>query len=148
MRTRTSVKMNAVGCAIAALAAIAMAGCGKEATPELIPVVGKVTIDGKPATEGAVAFRGVGGGSGIQPAGLISEDGSYKIYSGQNEGAPAGEYLVLVFVRKTPRTPSGEITGLPAVVVNKKFTDANTTPLKLEVKAESSPGSYDLAVTR
>lgn len=131
-----------------ALGLMMFVGCGGgDPTPTLFPVVGKVTIDGKPATEGAVAFRDVGTGT-IQPAGLISEDGSYKIYLGQQEGAPAGEYTVLVFVRKTPRTPSGEVAGLPAVIVNPKFTDANRSPLRVEVKETPEPGSYDLAVTR
>lgn len=146
MRYQFGTRVNAIALAVSAMAVIVSAGCGGTPAPELIPVVGKVTIDGKPAKEGAVAFRDVSTGA-IQPAGLITEDGSYKIYSGQQEGAPAGEYRVVVFVRKTPRTPSGEIAGLPTVIVNKRFTDANSTPLKITVQEGSPAGAYDLAVT-
>lgn len=125
-----------------------MLGCGGEPTgPDLLPVAGKVTLDGKPATEGAVTLRSVNSADD-QPAGLISADGTYKIYLGQQEGAPAGEYRAMVFVRQTPRDASGQITGLPKVIVNQKFTNEHSTPLRLEVKPNAAPGDYDLQVTR
>ena len=129
------------------LALAPLTGCGSGiASPELIPVVGKVTLDGKPALEGAVALRDASGQ--VQPAGLISADGTYKIYLGKEEGAPAGEYRALVFVRQTPRNAAGEIAGLPKVIVNQKFTNENSTPLKITVTHDAPPGAYDLSVTR
>lgn len=129
------------------LALVQLTGCGSgTALPELLPVVGKVTLDGKPAIEGAVALRDASGQ--VQPAGLISADGTYKIYLGRDEGAPAGEYRALVFVRQTPRNAAGEIAGLPKVIVNQKFTNENSTPLKITVTPDAPPGAYDLSVTR
>ena len=123
-------------------------GCsGEPVGPVLVPVVGKVTLNGVPATEGAVTLRGVTSAE-FQPAGLISADGTYKIYLGQQEGAPAGEYRALVFVRQTPRNAAGEITGLPKIIVNPKYTNESSTPLKIQVKSGAAPGAYDLAVTR
>jgi hypothetical protein len=133
--------------ALAAFLSVEVGCSSKVEGPTLIPVVGKVTLDGKPASEGAVAFRDVGSGQ-VQPAGLISADGAYKVYLGQQEGAPAGEYRVLVFVRQTPRTPTGEIAGLPKMIMNQKFANEHSTPLRIEVKENVAPGAYDLAVTR
>jgi hypothetical protein len=125
---------------------VCAAGCG-DAGPELIPVVGTVRIDGQPATEGAVTYRDESSGA-FQASGLIQSDGTYKLMQKDLEGAQAGQYRVVVFVRKTPRTPTGEMAGLPAIIVNQKFTNPNTTPLRIEVKKDAPAGHYDLAVTR
>lgn len=131
-----------------ALSMVIAIGCGTAAdSPPLIPVAGKITFDGQPATEGAVTFRDEVAGK-FQPSGGINPDGTFKLMSGPSEGAPAGHYRVVVFVRKTPRTPSGEMAGLPKVIVNPKFTDPLRTPLQVEVKEGAPPGHYDFSVTK
>ncbi|MBA3480410.1 MAG: hypothetical protein H0T51_01215 [Pirellulales bacterium] len=122
-------------------------GCGGETKPLQIPVAGKVTIDGKPATEGGVSYRDAASGM-IQPAGKIQPDGTYSLTHDRREGAPPGKYRVIVFVTESPKTDPGGNAGLPRVVVNKRFTDPATTPLLVEVKEGASAGQYDLAVTR
>jgi hypothetical protein len=128
------------------LVLLSAAGCG-DSGPELVPVVGKVTIDGQPATEGAVTYRHASTGA-FEASGLIQPDGTYKLMRKDQEGAQAGQYRVVVFVRKTPKTPTGEMAGLPSIIVNKKFTDPKTTPLSVEVKKDAPAGHYDLAVSR
>jgi hypothetical protein len=122
-------------------------GCGGDAGPELVPVAGRVSIDGKPATEGVVTYRHASGNT-FEASGLIQPDGRYKLMQRDREGAQVGAYRVVVFVRKTPRTSTGEMAGLPTILVNKRFTDPKTTPLSVEVKADVPDGYYDLAVTR
>ena len=121
-------------------------GCG-DTGPELVPVVGTVRIDGQPASEGAVTYRHASTGA-FEASGLIQSDGTYKLMQKDKEGAQVGEYRVVVFVRKTPKTPTGEMAGLPSIIVNQKFTNPDTTPLKVEVKKDAAAGHYDLAVTR
>ena len=125
---------------------VAVAGCG-DSGPELVPVVGTVRIDGQPATEGAVTYRHAETGA-FEASGLIQSDGTYKLMQNDSEGAQEGEYRIVVFVRQTPMTPSGEMAGLPTIIVNQKYTNPNTTPLSVQVKKDAPPGHYDLAVSR
>jgi hypothetical protein len=125
---------------------LSVSGCG-DAGPELVPVVGTVRIDGQPATEGAVTYRHASTGA-FEASGLIQPDGTYKLMQKDREGAQVGQYRVVVFVRKTPKTPTGEMAGLPAIIVNQKFTNPKTTPLSVEVKKDAPAGHYDLAVSR
>jgi hypothetical protein len=133
--------------AATSLLVVTVVGCGGETKPQQIPVAGKVTIDGKPATEGGVSYRDAATGM-IQPAAKIRPDGSYSLTHDRREGAPPGQYRVIVFVTESPKTDPGGNAGLPRVVVNKRFTDPVTTPLSVEVKVGAPAGQYDLAVTR
>jgi hypothetical protein len=120
-------------------------GCSKPKGPALYPVTGKVLINGALATGGTVSFRHEDGLH--QPAGIIKEDGSYSLKSGHREGAPVGQYRVVVFVTEPPNKAEGGHAGLPGNIANKKFLNSSTTPLKAEVKAESSPQQFDFEVT-
>lgn len=142
-----SKKLSQWSVVAAAVTVLSSLGCGGgSVTPELIPVMGKVTLEGQPVVEGAVSLRDASGQ--LQPAGLIAADGTYKIYLGKNEGAPAGEYRALVFVRQTPRNAAGEVTGLPKMIGNQKYASEHTTPLKITVKPDAAPGAYDLSLNR
>lgn len=134
----------AYGAIAAALLVAAAAGCGQDSEPALIPVAGMITIDGKPATSGGVSYRDVATGM-IQPGASIEADGTYKLIHDRQEGAPAGQYRVLVFVNEKPKPG---VDALPRVIVNKKYTSPHTTPLTVEVDEAAPAGRYDLAVTR
>jgi len=152
MRLRFSVGDSQIsGCVQPALVVIALVaacfvGCG-ESGPELIPVVGKVLIDGRPAAEGVVTYRKASSND-FEASGIIQPDGTYKLMQNNRDGATVGEYRVVVFVRQTPKDSKGEMAALPSIVVNKRFTDPKTTPLKVEVTKEAPAGHYNLAVTR
>lgn len=120
-------------------------GCGGSG-PTLLPVHGKVTIDGKAAKEGGVTFRSVQNQM-LQLVGAIRPDGTYMMLHNRDEGAPPGEYIVTVLVTETAMTPEGKYTGLPKTVSNRKFADPRTTPLKVEVKEGAAPEAYDLSVS-
>jgi hypothetical protein len=125
----------------------ATSGCGSSSDgPILYPVTGRVLIDGKPATGGTVSLRE--GGSQLQPSGVISSDGTYVVRTRDKEGAPLGSYRVVVIVNEPgARGPDGH-TGLPNLIVNSRYLNESTTPLRIEVKDTPSPQHYDLAVTR
>lgn len=143
---RYEVRVGVIRAAIvSAMLTTAVTGCG-EAGPELIPVKGRVTLDGKPATEGAVVFHDASNGL-RKLIGAIGPDGNYSIMQNREPGAAAGEYRVTVLVTETAKGPDGEPTGLPKTLSNRKFFDVNQSPLKVAVKVDASPGAYDLAVT-
>ncbi|HEX6961100.1 MAG TPA: hypothetical protein VF175_04485 [Lacipirellula sp.] len=144
-QTKSGGQLRVVSVLLAFSICGAAIGCG-EPGPELIPVSGKVTIDGKPAAEGSVMFI-----STVNPMtkliGSIESDGTYSVITQRKPGAPAGEYRVTVFVTETPKDSNGNYNGLPRTLSDKKFSNPNLTPLKVEVKAEAPAGAYDLAVT-
>jgi predicted small lipoprotein YifL len=138
--------LREAGVALIAWSLVASAtGCG-ESGPELIPVSGKVTIDGKPAKEGGVVFH-----DGMkQFLGAIKADGSYSLMSAttREPGAPLGKYKATVFVTSTPKDADGKPTDLPTTISNKKYMNAGSTPLEVEVVESPAAGAYDLAVTK
>lgn len=72
---------------------LASTGCGGS-HPGIVPVKGKVTIDGKPVTTGQVYVYA----EGQRPAtGKIQTDGSFQLSSfAFNDGAPTGTHLATV----------------------------------------------------
>jgi hypothetical protein len=139
-RTCTSI-VSALG--LGMLLLTTACGCG-ESKPPLLPVSGKVTIDGKPAEEGGVVFH-----NGLQQLiGSIQPDGAYSIRSNKDAGAPLGKYKVTVMVTMTPKNAQGQPVNLPKTLSNKKFMSPKTTPLEVEVVESPGANAYDLAVTR
>jgi hypothetical protein len=124
----------------------AIAGCGgRPDGPVLYPVSGKVLIDGKPAAGGTVSLRDE---HLLQPSGVIGSDGTYFVRTRDQEGAPAGSYRVVVFVTEPTAKGSDGNTGLPRLIVNKRYINESSTPLRIEVKDTPSAPQFDLEVTR
>jgi len=136
---------SARSAAIAAALLTVIIGCG-ESGPELISVTGKVTLDGKPATEGGVMLIDADNPMS-KLVGSIQSDGTYSVITQRKPGAPAGEYRVTVLVTETKKDADGNYTGLPRTLSNMQFSNPNTTPLKVEVREGAPAGAYDLAVT-
>jgi hypothetical protein len=145
MNSVTAKRRTATRLASIAVLAAGLVGCG-DSGPPLIPVQGKVFINGKPASEGGVTFRSVDNQM-VQLAGAIRPDGTYVMLHNRQEGAPQGQYIVTVLVTETAKTADGNYTGLPRTISNQKFSNPATTPLKVEVKEGNAAGSYDLQVT-
>src|SRR5438874_776593 len=85
-----------------ALAALAVAGCGRKLT-DVYPVRGQVFYNGKPTPGARVVFHPVRAGeakSAVQthlPTGEVQADGSFTLRTHPlGDGAPAGEYLVAI----------------------------------------------------
>jgi hypothetical protein len=127
-----------------------LVGCGGSTT-KLVPVVGKVTVDGRPLTTGTggVSFRPDKGSGGSQePAGSIDEDGTYRLFTGDKEGAPLGRYRVLV-VDVEPRDPKDPFPyGKRKTHVNNKYANPKTSDVVIEVVPSPAPGAYDLKLTK
>jgi hypothetical protein len=75
----------------------ALLGCG-DGRPARVPVSGKVVIDGKPLTLGAVRFTPE---QGRQATGEIQRDGSFTLTTfDPNDGVVTGTHVVTVHARE------------------------------------------------
>ena len=90
------------GFAAALIAALAV-GCTGEDTAQApkittVPTKGKVSVDGKPVTEGILTLEPLlDGGSTTQAMGPVKSDGSFAVASaGGHDGAMPGKYRVLL----------------------------------------------------
>jgi hypothetical protein len=135
------------GAVLAGFSTIAFAGCSsKQVGPELIPVHGTISLNGKLLTTGGgVSFRD---DSGLYQAnGDVRPDGTYTLsLSPGHEGAPVGKYKVVVCISE-PREEAARHNRLPVLIINRKYLDAKTTPLSAEVKKDAAPGAYDFSIT-
>ena len=111
-----------------------VAGCSSGGKVDgLVEVTGQVTLDGKPVPGGIVAFRPdpSKGVSGPMSCGSIDENGQYLVKTAGQKGVPAGWYVVTI-----DASSQGMLTGEGGkpVVIPKKYTRLDATPLKAEVK--------------
>jgi hypothetical protein len=132
------------GAVLMACGAMLVVGCGGEAE-KLAPVVGKVTVNGKPLKSGTVSFRPEQASkSQHQPNGTIDAEGNYEMtVPPDKKGVPPGWYKVVVVALDDP-WPGKPLKSF----VDMKYADEKTTPLKLEVVANPEPGRYDLKLTK
>jgi hypothetical protein len=125
------------------LVAVLGAGCGKPAE-SLAPVAGKVTVGNEKVTSGQVTLIPQDGKQHTDPSAGNIENGEYTIFTGGKEGAPFGKYKVTVNI---PMMPSG--TNKPPIMpFDRKFADAQKTPLTIEVVSSPNAGAYDLKLTK
>jgi hypothetical protein len=129
-------------------------GCGTS-REKLVPVAGKVTLNGQPWNIGVIGFFpnvAKGNGNEIAAVGAIASDGSYQLFTSGKPGAPLGWYKVVIWATQDPNAagnPWGMDGKLKPVrwLVNSKYTNKDTTNLEVEVVDRPSPGQYDLHLT-
>jgi hypothetical protein len=69
------------------------AGCGS-ATPGLLDVSGRVTVDGQPAEGAVLLFHPEGAPQGTVSSAVAQPDGTFRIVTDGNQGIPEGRYRV------------------------------------------------------
>jgi hypothetical protein len=125
---------------------LSAAACRGDSLGRIVPVKGKVTADGKSLNHGSVVFwpnKDKGNNSSVEAAAEIGEDGTYELYTKGQRGAPPGHYKVTV----TASTKADSTAPLKAtLLVQKKYTTRDTTPLLIEVVDSPPSGHYDLTV--
>jgi hypothetical protein len=119
-------------------------GCG--GGMKIVPVSGKVMIDGKPLKRGVLTFNpnpAKGNSARISCRGKVQVDGRYELFtddgSHNTKGAPLGWYKVTI------GTTQGDDAPLP---VNDKYTEFTQTDLEIEVVENPQADAYDLKFTR
>lgn len=125
-----------------------LVGCTESKPSDLIPVTGRVTLDGRPLTSGSVSLRADAGGTWHQPTGAISgSDGAFVIYTNGRPGAPPEPYRVVVFASEPAADRNGAAhPGLPRSLVPKRYNDPKSTPLRLTVAPPPAPTHHALEV--
>jgi hypothetical protein len=125
--------------AAAALVLMLSVGCGGRDLPELAPVEGKVTLDGKPVPNVMVQFLPENGGR--PSTGTTDDEGHYELtYVAGEMGARLGRNKVEVVMI----WPDGEPTPGVKDVVPAAYKGKDTT-LSFEVKAEDNV--FDIPMT-
>lgn len=124
---------------------LAAVGCGPSG-PKTVPVTGKVTIGGQPATNVSVSF--VPEDPTLPTASGSVQNGSYTLYSGVEgkPGAVVGNYKVILAVQGgmdaeayKKASETGGTPGVSALSFPAEYADPSKTPLKKEVKAGGGP---------
>jgi predicted small lipoprotein YifL len=134
--------MRATAAALAALAALSLAGCGPGGPP-LHPVSGKVTLkDGTPVKFGHIILHAdTSAGNNTQEVsqGTI-RNGEYTINTGQRAGAVAGKYKVSIEAADEVDEKNPYFTKWFA---DEKYVNPDKSGLTMEVIASPEPGRYD-----
>lgn len=117
-----------------AVALLATTGCG-DGRPRRVPVAGKVLIDGKPLTQGAIRVLP---GNARQASSPIGPDGSFKLTTfTPGDGCVPGTHRVEII--------ASEIKGSNRVwLVPVKYGDARTSGLSLTVSGPTADAFIDL----
>ena len=125
--------------------AIACTGCGPK--PEkLVPVSGKITIQGAPLPYGRLALTpGEGNTTKSQPIGKV-QDGTYTIETDGKPGAPVGAYRVAIFAIKESTQADGYKP--PVWAASQEYSDPGKSGIILNVLETPSPNVYDIELTK
>jgi len=124
-----------------AASAVMAAGCQSRApgTPDLAPVTGTITVDGKPADKANVSFEGPGNKVSF---GNTDTAGRYELnYIHQSKGAAIGANTVKITTRIEAPPGAGYVDPIPA-----KY-NARTT-LKADVKAGPNVINFELTTKK
>lgn len=127
-----------------------LVGCdSQQEGPKLVPVSGKIMVNGKPLPMVGVSFRpdkSKGNTSVYHPGGAADQNGRYELVAAAKPGAPPGWYNVVIF----PNTPSPGSSGVPKVTepFNKKYSNPKTTDLSVEVKEGATPEAYNFQLSK
>ena len=123
----------------------ALVGCG----PSSVSVEGIASVDGTPLDTGNVAFHPVGTKGDVESVvgrSEIDSSGKYKLYTDGKPGVPAGSYKVVVLAGKPAN--SSDPYSTPVSLIDKKYTQLETTPLTVDVASGASPDKYKLSLTK
>ena len=152
------MRIQSVALPTCALLLLALAGCpgggASRDLPDLVPVGGTVTLDGKPLSGAHVTFVPVGSTPGWACTGLTDASGHYEVMAdAEHKGAPVGEFKVTCtkwvtedgsdFQSEMGVNPmeAGALELLPP-----KYSDESETELKATVPAGGSDSiNFDLS---
>lgn len=128
-----------ISCSLAALALV-VASCSHREEPSAAEVAGKVTLDGKPFTNGAVVLIGTNGSTGAD----IQSDGSYRATN-----VPLGRVRVMIAptgaAPPAATGPAGRSQPPQPPQAPTRYRSVDTSKLELYALEGSNP--YDIAMT-
>jgi hypothetical protein len=125
---------------------VSILGCGSSG-PTLIPVKGRVTLDGKPVADAAVGLIPIEGGP--MASGVTNADGVFDPSTGNKPGAAPGKHAVTVTkVEEIGYNKDGSVgpRGLRSVWhVPQKYSRRETSGLTATVSADGKDLSLELS---
>src|SRR5262249_3910537 len=123
-----------------AACALACSSCGSSSG--LYPVSGKVLVNGEPAVGATVTFVRKGSADPLKeptPRGTVGEAGTFTVRGPGGDGAPPGEYVVLVEWKEGAGGKHGRAPALSAPDrLKKKYLDPNKPLLTATVEAKTN----------
>jgi hypothetical protein len=133
-----------IGLALFAMGLFAATGCGSSNNADRLPVFptsGTVSIDGQAPTGAFVVlhpkadYQRSPDGELVRPHGLVRGDGTFELTSySSNDGAPTGEYIVTLELRKVVQYSGGD-AGPGPNLIPAKFAKPNTSPVIVRIEA-------------
>jgi hypothetical protein len=131
------------------LVVLALTGCNSSGLGRVVPVQGKVTLNGAPLSSGSLVFKpdaAKGNNSTLQPASDIAADGTYNLFTKEKPGAPLGWYKVGV-VAEGPASPTDPYAPRKSLVAQ-RYNDPETSGVAIEVVTTPAAGAYDVKLTK
>jgi hypothetical protein len=123
----------------ALLAAVALVGCGSGGKST---ASGTVKLeDGTPVTNGMIIFES----AKTTAKSEIGKDGTFKLRTGDQEGAEPGSYKVFF---QGVNAESTDPKAYAKPLLDPKFNDPKSTPLKFEVSTDKSKNVFDVKVSK
>ncbi len=90
--------------------ALTAASCSSSSRPQLFPVRGKVVVNDKAAEGVLLTFLPASekDPTPLRPLAISSEDGTFTVKTDEEEGAPAGEYVVTMVWKQDAPPPNAK----------------------------------------
>lgn len=127
---------------VAALSSLCICGCSSKQS-NIVPVHGKVVLDGQPLTHGTISTLPAAGRGGRA---FIQKDGSFQLGTyGLNDGASIGIHEAAVSVTDTSNETSPEASAGRSLIPA-RYTNPKTSGLTIEVSAEG-PNNPELVLS-
>ncbi len=138
---------------IAVLVSVCLVGCsggdGVKPLPNLVPVSGTVTYEGKPLSQGTISLAPVDPDAKLQAASGDIKNGSFTLTTTASApGVMVGKYKALIKSVEgnaaTAMPTPGQSVAKPKSLIPEKYGDMKQTDLDVEVKKGMSPLKLDL----
>jgi hypothetical protein len=121
---------------------LALCGLACSGSSQLNPVQGKVLYKNEPLSGALVTLHPKGSTDvkADRPVGRTKEDGTFTVMTGQQEGAPAGEYMVTIICSQPVNKKAGKVMSLGAEeetadVLRGMYADVNSSKLPVTIKS-------------
>lgn len=143
MHAGSTLKIPCCGAALAGvlICAVVGGGCGPRVT--MVPVRGRVTVDGKPLGAGSVMFQPQ---AGPAARGQINADGSFELGTHHpGDGVRAGPAAVRVTSVAAVKAVAGEEAPSGRSMIPMRYADFTTSGITVTVTPGMEPVEIELS---
>lgn len=134
-------------------ACLALTGCGEATNPNLVPVVGTITLDGQPLVGASVTLVGAGTNTSEGGTGITDAAGKYEIsHFRAGKGAMPGDYKVVINKMVLPDgspIPTGTMSAAELGIrdiIPPRYSSYSNTMLKATVTKDGPPLDFLISV--